>query len=99
MRPRPKRSDRSHRVTHSSKTSALSHLSSGSKLTRMPMSDNRGASLVHAPDYHPNVRTIPRKKPATIDNVQELESDNAPRKPRLAAHTSRAGVSNNRPGR
>jgi hypothetical protein len=56
------------------------------------MSDNRGATLVHTPTYNPRVRTIPRKRPATIDSVEELESDNAPRKPLLAAHTSRAGV-------
>jgi len=63
------------------------------------MTDNRVASLVHTPDYDPRVKTIPRKRPAKIDSVEEVESDNVPRKPNLVGHTSRQSVANNRPGR
>jgi hypothetical protein len=56
------------------------------------MTDNRGASLISTPAYHPRVRTIPlRKKPK---GYQDLESANAPRKPALVARTSRSAISN-----
>jgi hypothetical protein len=67
------------------------------------MPDNRGASIVlgygggaHSPH---RVKTIPRRKPAKVDNIQELESDNVPRKSMLAGHTSRQSIANLRPGR
>jgi hypothetical protein len=66
--------------------------------------DNSGASIVlgygsgaHAPARR--VKTIPLKPKKGPDNYQELESANVGRKSHLAAHTSRQGVSNLRPGR
>jgi len=61
--------------------------------------DERGRALVSTYGNRPNVKTIPYEKPAEVDNVQEVESQNQPRKPFLIAHTSGRGDPKNRPGR
>src|SRR6266446_4499434 len=60
--------------------------------------DERGKYLVQTYGNKPNVKTIPYKKPATIDNYEETESHNAPRKVILAARSSGKGNPKNRPG-
>src|SRR5260370_4814897 len=61
--------------------------------------DERGKYLVQTYGNKPNVKTIPYKKPATVDNYEETESQNTPRKVVLAARTSGRGDPKNRPGR
>src|SRR5438132_12749810 len=59
--------------------------------------DERGALVSYG--NKPRVRVIPYKKPSKADSVGELESDNAPRKPLLAARSSGRANPKNQPGR
>jgi hypothetical protein len=60
--------------------------------------DSRGRALVSAVGNRPRVRVAPYKKPSKADSVGELESDNAPRKKLLAAHSSGRASPRNKPG-
>jgi hypothetical protein len=60
--------------------------------------DERGKYLASTYGTRMRIKTIPFRKPARIDNVEEVESDNAPRKKLLAARTSGRGDPKNRAG-